>query len=166
MIQLSLLQLRDCWVDEFNSRAVFPEENAQPGAASIDMNLAANFQLANRDDDPRSFKMIMDVRFQPEQEIEGVKTYHIHFRITGIFEIHPEAPESTFENYKHMSAPSVLYGVARGLVMMMTSMSRSGRMMMPSLDPRTFGNAQSDNKMQEEQEKKSLPPRRKRKTKA
>jgi preprotein translocase subunit SecB len=61
----------------------------------------------------------------------------VEISILGRFKILGEKKEITEEKtkfFKEQSAPAILYGIARGVVAMMTGMSQHGRMVWPTLN--------------------------------
>lgn len=137
---LSQLQLKDFWIEEIKmSSIVKPAGSGVP--EDVKLNLVSNYQVADDPEDTRKFVATLRVEIGPEADAPGIRDYGTSIRISGKFEIHPKAKDANIENYKKNSAPSMLYGVGRGLIFMMSSMTRQGKLVVPSLDPNCFMNA-------------------------
>lgn len=162
MIQLSQLQLKNFWIDDFSVQSILPEDGSEP-PDSLSMHLGTLLNGEDNPENPREFRISMEIVMRPEREIPGAKTHNVKLKIIGLFNILPQASEESIKNYKSLSAPSILYGVARGFITMMTAMSRPGKFVIPSLDPRSFLTAEHVNHPQDEAEDKKNKVKRSRK---
>ena len=137
MIHLSMLQLKDFWLDEFKVQSPLPS-NQTEGKTEVSLNFGLNYKSEKDPQDPRIFHGILIVHIKPDGVENARKGPEIRLKLIGLFHIHPKAPESALSNYVDLSAPSILYGISRGIIATLMSISATGRMVVPSIDPRSF----------------------------
>ncbi|MEN6624589.1 MAG: hypothetical protein ABFD69_00015 [Candidatus Sumerlaeia bacterium] len=136
MIQLSQMQLENFWIDELSMRT--PSRSVQRERPNIILNMGARYQVEKDDpNDPLHFWGILNLTIKPTDSSVN-NAPEILLKITGEFRIHPEASEDSIKNYETISAPSMLYGVCRGVIATTMSLSTLGKMVIPSVGIRSF----------------------------
>lgn len=121
----SLLQLEDCWITRLEFRtADGPEE---PGET---------------EDDERSPRLAWEVRKSPDEPSYLValkisdKTARLHLLldVSGTFSFNANVPLDTQSRMVDINGPTILYGIARGIVGGLTGFSPGRRYLMPSVN--------------------------------
>lgn len=134
MIHLSMLQLEDFWLDEFKIQS--PQSNVRDAGNTVPLNISLQFQKEHSQADPRAFRGILCMHIKANDVPAAKETPEIRVKVIGEFRIHPKAPENVIKNYENLSAPSILYGICRGIVASSMAISTSGKMVIPSIDLR------------------------------
>lgn len=79
----------------------------------------------------------LDVQFGPGETQTPVR-YRGHLTVHGSFKIHPEFPEDKREAFIRMNGASLLLGSVREMVMLITSRSIAGELVLATFDARSF----------------------------
>jgi preprotein translocase subunit SecB len=104
---------------------------ADKTASQVSKALRCKPQIYKRKDKPREFRTVLEVVCQHQRpNSEGVK---IEIEVEGVFEVSADWPEDEIRKLVHANSPGLLYGVARELILSLTSRCKGGAVLLPSV---------------------------------
>ncbi|MEI6302988.1 MAG: hypothetical protein WCR74_16215 [Betaproteobacteria bacterium] len=87
---------------------------------------------AGQDDDPRDFLVDLDIVIDNK---EGKPTpYGIDIGVVGVFNVLPSLPKEKRQDLVTVNGASILYGVIREIVLLLTSRFSSGALTLPGMN--------------------------------
>ncbi|HEY3857678.1 MAG TPA: protein-export chaperone SecB [Verrucomicrobiae bacterium] len=120
-MQLSSLILKGYIITNLSIKAQVPEsmEQAAKAIASSTANLTTKVGLAKNDQNQRQWKVSLQVISEATDSSEFCP-YRIDIELLGIFEVASNVEESKIQELVSVNAPSLLFGAARELVLLIT----------------------------------------------
>ena len=119
----SLLQLEDCWLTRFDLRS----GDASQNEAENDEALPRVTWTVKKSSEDESYLVAMRIS-------DNSRQLHLLLDIQGTFTFTGEAPERLQTRMIQVNAPSILYGVARGIVAGMSGFTAQRRYLLPSIN--------------------------------
>jgi hypothetical protein len=120
----SLLQLEDCWITRLDFRTEEGGEHASDDGNEALPRVTWDVKRSSEDD-----SYLVSLRVS-----NSTPTFHVLLDMQGTFSF-PEAVNPPVQaRMIEVNAPSILYGVARGVLGSVTGFSRVRRQLMPSLN--------------------------------
>jgi len=89
-----------------------------------------SFDIKTKKDDPKHILMTLGVEVFPEKNFRGV---HISTTIDGFFAINESCDKGDSRGYALVNASTILYGLFRGQLSMITSNFPDGKIMLPTV---------------------------------
>jgi preprotein translocase subunit SecB len=111
--------------------AVTYNEGRAADAGLEDANLQVSVGRGRHNEDPRKWKVDLNVALQDTDERPSL--YSIDISMRGFFTVAEEYPEDRIEMMVAANAPAVLYGGVREIVALLTSRGPAPGLILPSL---------------------------------
>lgn len=124
---LALINLDEYFIEEFivKLNPSFNPEEPTKGDIFVD------FDMLKNDKNDHLFKISMTIELNKNKENSP---YYIFFKINGFFSYDKTASEEYIQKTIAQNAPSILYGVARGIIAQITSNYEFGKFILPSVN--------------------------------
>ncbi len=132
-IKLSVLHLRDFWLESFR----IAQGDSEKIEAGVPINIEVGMETHKHPSEEKAFGLKSIFRFGPSSDLESndgkTLPYDIEVIVWGDFIFQAEIPLEAMELHKQISAPSILYGIARAFVAQSTAMFSAGKFILPTV---------------------------------
>lgn len=130
---ISPLRLENCFTEELtvktNPSFAPSVEKRKEGKIHCDVQFAGNKK------DPSKFRVSLTVFVEPAAEYPGIDPYLVRVKLTGYFGFSGDLPpEETIHRMLGLNGSSILYGIARGLVLQATGGGQWGKYILPAVN--------------------------------
>lgn len=160
---ISPLRLENCFTEELTVKT---NPSFAPGVEKKkEGKLQCEVELAGNKNDPSKFRVGLSVSVEPSMEYPALDPYLIQVKITGVFGFSGDLPsEETMHRMVSLNGSSILYGIARGLVIEVTGNGRWGKYILPAVNFVQLLEQQSQKQKVHAKTSVSRPAPRKRRT--
>lgn len=110
------------------------EEDIYPDIAGADLTSDVGLGTPEGEDDPCDFSLRLNISLSPKEE--GTFPYHVQISIEGFVSVVRELYSDELDRKKFVVAngTSILYGVIRETLLMMTPRFKGGAIMLPTVN--------------------------------
>jgi preprotein translocase subunit SecB len=131
-MQLSPLILKGYIITELSVKAQIPRssEEARKAIDSATANCATSVQVGKNEDNPRQWKVSLRIAYHPTAK--DFSPYSIDAELLGLFEVDKVVEDDKVQNLVLANAPTILYGAARELILLITGRGPMPAVMLPS----------------------------------
>jgi len=96
--------------------------------------LNVDFLILNNKDNPLLFKVVLKIEINKSKKFFESAGFCILMRLSGFFSVQEKTDENMKKQLISFNAPSILYGIARGIVSEATSNTIYGRYILPTIN--------------------------------
>ena len=127
----ALLNIDEYFVEDIHVKTnpAYRESDQESEAGQI----KASIEVRRRGPEPE-FMISMTVEVNKEKQAFLASRYYVLVSIAGYFSFAPNVDETTIERMIGLNAPSILYGIARGVVAQTTGNCRYGKFILPTVN--------------------------------
>lgn len=125
----SHLQLEHFWVERF-SFEIDQLFNGETELAELPVRYST--ELLDSEEDPNLH--IVRLRIRSARKKDSIEPYKFDVQIAGAFSFSRELPAEGQNQFLRLNAPSILYGICRGLVAATSGMGSLGAIQIPSVN--------------------------------
>lgn len=127
MFMQALLNIEDYFLEEILIKTN-PDFNIEK---NIEGELFIDFDIFKNDKNPLLFKIVMNI--ESNKKLDNYP-YYIIIKLNGIFSYPKEVDEEYVQKTISYNAPSILYGIARGIISQITGNYNYGKFILPSIN--------------------------------
>jgi preprotein translocase subunit SecB len=119
-------------LEEFFLRGLHLDWQDSPsGKSSRVMGTSFNYQIARAREDPKRFRLELEVRFAPEEK--RAAGYVGEAKITGFFSFPEGMSEPQMQYLARVNGCTILYGMLRGLIATCSGCFQGGKLNLPTV---------------------------------
>lgn len=126
----SLLNLENYFINELTIKVNDTFDRKDHGKIPVKINLA----ITDKANSETAFKVEMNYSAGSLKKQPKGMPYYLSFSITGLFSLPEKTDNTTKSNLKNLNAPSILYGIARGIVSQITASGIHGKLILPAVN--------------------------------
>ena len=124
----SRLHLEEFFIKRLNLEWVTSESGKNADAEEYPSDLGIDYELARHDEDPRCFRLLLNVESLVKEDYTGLK---METEIVGFFSFPDDTEEDEMQYLVRINGASMLYGILRGQIAMVTGSFPTGKMNLP-----------------------------------
>ncbi|MBN1866188.1 hypothetical protein JW916_02735 [Candidatus Sumerlaeota bacterium] len=139
MVSLSNLQLENVLVNSIRAVSVRPSR-VPKSIEKVKIDIGVTYDSAEIAESPNRFlgRLTVTIKPDPTSCTAGAPVPDMEMSVEGTFSILGEPSDDVVRVFKEQSAPAMLYGVCRGIALMITGVMPTGRVNWPTLNMTTL----------------------------
>jgi len=96
--------------------------------------LSVKLSVKDKKNDPKQFLLQLEYALGKTKNNLAGCPYYISIHISGFFQIVNDFEENKIFELKHLNAPAILYGTARGIIAQNTASAQHGKFILPPIN--------------------------------
>jgi len=128
----TLLNINEYFIRELTLKVNQEIANKPKNKEKIPINIA--LQIREKSNSDKTFMVVLELTYGEINKKVLVTPFFLFCSIEGFFTLIGDPDENVGKNLKHLNAPSILYGIARGIIGQITSNTRLGKLIIPPVN--------------------------------
>jgi preprotein translocase subunit SecB len=96
--------------------------------------LSVKLEIKDKKNDPKQCLLQLEYTLGNQKNNLAGCPYYISIHISGFFQIVNDFDENKIFELKHLNAPAILYGIARGIIAQNVASAQHGKFILPSIN--------------------------------
>ncbi|MCX5905345.1 MAG: protein-export chaperone SecB [Proteobacteria bacterium] len=132
MTMQTQLNITEYFIKDLSLKVNQDIDNKTAYKGKIPINLALEIKEKNASD--KVFMVTIELTYGEIKKKIPVTPFYLYFSIDGFFTLVGDPDKNEKKNLMHLNAPSILYGIVRGIIGHITSNTKLGKLIIPAVN--------------------------------